>query len=169
MRRCQARLSISARSTPSTVIRPDGHRLRATVTVFDPARDLALLAVPGLGEDPLPVATGKVGTTAAVFGHPGGQPSLRVSPASIRQQVNALGQDLYALGVTRRAVYVLAAKLEPGDSGAGLVDPDGNVVGVAFAISPDNPQTAYALATSELHHVLEAPRASPALTGPCVG
>ena len=81
---------VVAGETRTTVIRPDGHRLRATVTVFDPARDLALLAVPGLGEDPLPLATGKVGTTAAVFGHPGGQPSLRVSPASIRQQVNVI-------------------------------------------------------------------------------
>lgn len=160
---------VVAGETRTTVIRPDGRRLRAEVTVFDPARDLALLQVPGLGEEPLPLGTGRVGTTAAVFGHPGGQAALRVSPAGIRQQVNALGQDLYELGVTRRAVFVLAANLEPGDSGAGLVDADGAVVGVAFAISPNNPQTAYALATSELRHVLEADRSSPALTGPCVG
>jgi S1-C subfamily serine protease len=160
---------VVAGQTRTTVTRPDGHRLRAEVTLFDPVRDLALLAVPGLGEDPLPLATGRVGTTAAVFGHPGGQRALRVSPASLRQRVNALGQDLYALGVTRRAVYVLAARLEPGDSGGGLVDPEGEVVGVAFAISPDNPTTAYALATSELRSVLEADRAGPVTTGPCIG
>ena len=152
----------------TTVVRPDGRRLRAHVTVFDPARDLALLAVPGLGQTPLPLANGKVGTTAAVFGHPEGQAALEVSPAAIRQQVNALGPDLYELGVTRRAVFVLASELEPGDSGAALVDGDGHVVGVAFAISPDNSETAYALSTSELRTVLEAERQAPAPTGPCL-
>ena len=151
------------------VVRPDGRRLRAQVTVFDPARDLALLQVPGLDQAPLPLASGKVGTNAAVFGHPEGQEPLEISPASIRQQVNALGPDLYELGLTRRTVYVLAAELAPGDSGAGLVDPQGQVVGVAFAISPDNPTTAYALAVSELRSVLEAVREAPASTGPCLG
>lgn len=152
------------------VVRPDGRRLRATVTVFDPARDLALLAVPGLGQAPLPLANGKVGTTGAVFGHPEGQTPLEISPAAIRQQVNALGPDLYELGMTRRAVYVLAAKLAPGDSGGALVDADGNVVGVAFAISPDDEKiTAYALASSELRSVLEAPREARASTGLCIG
>jgi hypothetical protein len=138
------------------------------VTVFDPARDLALLAVPGLGQVPLTLAAGKVGTTAGVFGHPEGQAALEVSPAAIRQQVNALGPDLYDLGVTRRAVFVLASELAPGDSGAAVVDAEGHVVGVAFAISPDNPETAYALSTSELRSVLEAERQAPAPTGPCL-
>ena len=152
----------------TTVVRPDGRRLRAQVTVFDPARDLALLSVPGLDQAPLPLANGRVGTTAAVFGHPEGQVPLKITPAAIRQQVNALGPDLYDLGVTRRAVLVLAADLAPGDSGAALVDADGQVVGVAFAISPDNSKTAYALSTSELRTVLAAERQAPAPTGPCL-
>ncbi|MGI8985047.1 MAG: MarP family serine protease [Acidimicrobiales bacterium] len=152
----------------TTVVRPDGRRLRAQVTVFDPARDLALLAVPGLDQAPLPLADGRVGTNAGVFGHPAGQAPLEISPAAIRAKVNALGSDLYDLGLTRRSVLVLAAELEPGDSGGALVDAAGQVVGVAFAISPDSPDTAYALATSELRRVLEADRRSPAPTGPCL-
>lgn len=151
------------------VVRPDGRRLRAQVAVFDPIRDLALLTVPGLGQAPLPLADGRVGTTAAVFGHPEGRTRLEISPAAIRQQVNALGPDLYQLGMTRRAVYVLAAELAPGDSGAGLVNAQGQVVGVAFAISPDDRETAYALAASELRSVLTAAREAPASTGPCIG
>ena len=151
------------------VIRPDGRRLRAQVTVFDPVRDLALLQVPGLDQAPLTLAEGRVGTTAAVFGHPEGQTKLEISPAAIRQQVNALGPDLYQLGMTRRAVYVLAAELAPGDSGGALVNADGQVVGVAFAISPDNRGTAYALAVSELRSVLAAARETPASTGLCIG
>lgn len=153
----------------TSVVRPDGRRLPAEVVVFDPARDLALLEVPGLAQAPLPLATAKVGTTAAVFGHPDGQTPLEISPAAIRQQVNALGRDLYELGVTRRAVYVLAADLAPGDSGGALVDADGQVVGVAFAISRDNASTAYALAVAELRDVLAAERQVPAGTGPCLG
>ncbi|HJV09802.1 MAG TPA: MarP family serine protease [Acidimicrobiales bacterium] len=152
----------------TAVIRPDGRRLPAEVAVFDPTRDLALLAVPGLGQAPLPLAAAKVGTTAAVFGHPAGQDDVEVSPASIRQQVNALGPDLYELGMTRRAVLILASELAPGDSGGALVDQDGHVVGVAFAISPESDSTAYALSTSEVRTVLEAERQSPAPTGPCL-
>jgi S1-C subfamily serine protease len=92
-----------------------------------------------------------------------------VSPAAIRQQVNALGRDIYDLAITRRTVYVLASELAPGDSGAALVNADGEVVGVAFAISPDRPETAYALAVSELRSVLEAERELPAPTGLCIG
>ena len=55
------------------VVRPDGTRLEATAVAFDPDRDLALLSVPGLGQPPLAIAAGAVGTTVAVFGHPGGQ------------------------------------------------------------------------------------------------
>ncbi len=151
------------------VVRPDGRRLRAQVVVFDPVRDLALLEVPGLAQAPLALANGRVGTTAGVFGHPRGQMSLEISPAGIRQQVTALDPDLYGVAITRRTVYVLAADLAPGDSGAALVDPEGQVVGVAFAISPDQPGTAYALAVSELRAVLEADREAPASTGPCIG
>jgi S1-C subfamily serine protease len=153
----------------TTVVRPDGRRLRAQVAVFDPARDLALLQVPGLGQAPLPLGTGKIGSNVAVFGHPDGQAPLEISPAAIRQQVNALGHDLYEVAVTRRTVYVLAADLAPGDSGGALVDGDGEVVGVAFAISPDDDGTAYALAVSELRSVLQAEREVPTSTGPCIG
>ena len=64
---------------------------------------------------------------------------------------------------------MLAAQLAPGDSGAAVVDAAGQVVGVAFAVSPDSADTAYALTTSELRSVLEAERQSPAPTGPCLG
>ena len=159
---------VVAGETRTTVIRPDGHRLKALVTLFDPVRDLALLQVAGLGAAPLALATGRVDETVAVFGHPGGQAALRVAPAAIRQQLNALSEDLYQVGVTRRAVFVLAARLQPGDSGAAVTDADGDVVGVAFAISPDRSTVAYALAASELRQVLDEDRSSPVTTGPCI-
>ena len=152
----------------TSVITPSGRRLKATVVLFDPNRDLALLRVPGLGEAPLPIATAKAGTQGAVFGHPNGQTDLAVQPAAIRQQVTAVGRDLYDSHETRRQVFILASALQPGDSGGGLVNPTGAVVGVAFAIAPDRPGTAYALTTDELRPVLAAGGTAPVNTGPCL-
>jgi S1-C subfamily serine protease len=152
----------------TTVITPAGKHLKATVVQFDPNRDLALLRVPGLGQAPLPIATAKVGTEGAVFGHPNGQTPLAVSPAAIRQQVTAVGRDLYDSHETRRQVFILASDLAPGDSGGGLVNPAGAVVGVAFAIAPDRPGTAYALTTDELRPVLAAGGTGAVNTGPCL-
>ena len=150
------------------VIRPDGRRLEATVVTFDPDRDLAVLSVPGLGQQPLSVGTGAVGSEGAVFGHPGGQEQLRVAPSAVRQQVQAVGRDLYDSHSTRRNVFVLAANLRPGDSGGALVNGSGAVMGVAFAIAPDRPGTAYALTDQELRAVLAVPRPAPVSTGPCL-
>ena len=150
------------------VLRPDGRRFDATVVAFDPGRDLALLRVPGLNQAPLQVGEGEVGETGAVFGHPNGQDQLRIAPAAVRQRVEAVGRDLYDTRQTRRDVFILAAALQPGDSGAALVDQQGDVMGVAFAIAPDKSGTAYAVTTDELRPVLAAPRGGAASTGPCL-
>ena len=150
------------------VERLNGRRLAATVVVFDSRRDLAVLRVPGLGQEPLPIANAREGQSGAVFGHPGGQDALRVSPARINERVQAVGRDLYDQSQTRRDVFILAAALQPGDSGGALADASGSVVGVAFAIAPDRPGTSYALTSAELRAVLSLPRASGVSTGPCL-
>ncbi len=150
------------------VMRPDGRRLRASVVVFDSARDLAVLRVPGLRQTPLPVGSGRVGANGAVFGHPGGQNQLRIAPAAVRQQVQAVGRDLYDSRPTRRDVFILASDLRPGDSGGALVGQDGAVMGVAFAIAPDQRGTAYALTSKELNAALSLPRNRAVGTGPCL-
>ncbi|MHB1533544.1 MAG: MarP family serine protease [Acidimicrobiales bacterium] len=153
----------------TSVLLTSGRRLPARVVLFDPERDLALLSVPGLGEAPLPIATGHAGEVGAVFGHPEGQRALAVQPASISQQINAVGLDLYDQHKTRRAVFVLAAVLQHGDSGAPLVTTTGDVVGVVFAIAANQPTTAYALTSAELQADLAAPRTGAAIsTGPCL-
>jgi S1-C subfamily serine protease len=150
------------------VLRTDGQRLRATVVVFDPNRDLAVLRVPGLGRASLPVGDPDAGDEGAVYGHPQGQDELAIIPARVENEVNAQGLDLYGRSSIRRQVLILAAALAPGDSGGALVDVGGNVIGVAFAVAPDRPATAYALSSSELRTVLAQPRDNEADTGPCV-
>ena len=146
---------------------PDGRLLRAGIVVFDPNRDLALLEVPNLRLAPLPIASSKVGTEGAILGYPGGQNNVRVAPAVVRNETIADGTDIYRRSKTRRRVLFLAANLRQGDSGSAFIDTGGRVVGVAFAIAPDRPDTAYALADEELRALLAEPRARGA-GGRCV-
>lgn len=152
----------------TAVILPSGRRAPATVVAFDPNRDLALLAVPNLGEAPLTLAIGKQGQSGAVFGHPGGQAALAVTPAQVSQEVTAVGRDLYDRHATKRDVFVLNSALAQGDSGGALVNTTGSVIGVAFAIAPDAPGTSYALSTTELQAVLPTRAAAPVATGGCL-
>ncbi len=141
-----------------SVIRPDGRRLPARLVYFDSDRDIAFLSVRGLNQTPLSIVTAKVGDRGAVFGHPGGQDELRVAPARISSQVTARGRDLYDSRQTDRDVFVLSSTLHPGDSGGALTDLQGRVVGMAFAIAPDEANTAYALTSKELQAALAGPR-----------
>jgi len=145
----------------------DGSLLDARVVVFDPGRDLAVLRVPGLQRRPLPIADGQPGTSGGVFGYPGGAP-LRVQPFLVGDEVRAVGTDIYDRQRTEREVLILASQLRPGDSGSALVDGAGNVVGVAFAIAPDDPNVAYALDVVELQAVLAGDLGTPVGTGPCL-
>ncbi len=153
----------------TTVIRDDGKRFDGTVVAFDPDRDLALVSVSGFDRPALPVQSEPVadGTIGGVFGHPGGEP-LRIAPFRVARQITATGRDIYGAGTTERQVLELSAGLRPGDSGSALVDPTGEVVGVAFAIARDQSGVAYALAPSELAAVLRAQSASAVSTGPCL-
>jgi len=159
---------VVAGTTSTQVLRPDGRTLPATVQVFDPARDLAILSVPGLGQPSLPLASAVVGETDAVFGHPLGQVAVEVSPARVARRVTADIGDIYDRRSVARQILVLNADLEPGDSGAPLVNSAGKVVGVAFAVANLRRSTAYAVASEELVPVLAQQRKGPVSTGPCL-
>jgi S1-C subfamily serine protease len=149
------------------VVRTSGGAVHATVVAFDSDRDLAVLRVPDLQRDPLPVGDTEVGGRGAVFGYPGGG-NLERSPFEVAREVTATGRDLYHAKETQRRVFFLSAELRPGDSGGALVDPGGQVVGVAFAIAPDRRNVAYALTTDELRAVLDGDLSHEADTGPCL-
>jgi S1-C subfamily serine protease len=152
---------------PATEVqRQDGSSVPAALVAFDPERDLAVLSAPGLGAASLPIAESAVGQTGAVFGHPGGGP-LELSPFDVRQRVTARGADIYGRPGVERDVLVLASDLAPGDSGSALVDGEGRVVGVAFAVAPDRDGVAYALSTDELRSVLAEVGSGRVDAGPC--
>lgn len=149
------------------VERSDGSRVEATVVAFDAERDLAVLRASGLDRPALPVGSAGAGDRGGVYGHPGGG-GLEISPFEVAQEVRAQGTDIYDRDRTDRSVLFLATDLEPGDSGSALISPDGEVVGVAFAIAPDRDGVGYALTTDELRAVLDADLSSEVDAGPCL-
>lgn len=149
------------------VRRPDGEVRDAVVVVYDPERDLAILEVSGLGQEPLSRARAEVGADAVVIGYPGGQNTPRAAPARVEDRRTAVGRDIYGQQQTERRVLFLAADLRQGDSGSPVIDGQGQVVGIVFAISPDNPTAAFALDHDELEAALQAPR-NPGETGRCI-
>ncbi len=151
----------------STVELADGSTLEADVVAFDPDRDLAVLRTSGGGGPPLALRDATVGDVGGVFGRPGGGP-LEISPFRVADEITAVGRDIYDSGSTSREVLVLASELAPGDSGSALVDPAGDVIGVAFAVAPDKPGVAYALAIDELEPVLSGDLSRARDTGGCL-
>jgi S1-C subfamily serine protease len=152
----------------SSVIDSAGREMPATVVAFDPVRDLAVLSVPKLEAQPLARAKGAVGDEGAVYGHPRGGP-LQAAPARIGEEIVAVGTNIYRTSTSRRHVFVLASALAPGDSGGAVVNKNGDVVGVAFAIDPGRSATSYALTDEEVDPVLVAASAGTiADTGACL-
>ncbi|MEX2562386.1 MAG: MarP family serine protease [Nitriliruptoraceae bacterium] len=158
---------VVAGSSEIRVTFPDGTRHEATVVIFDPNRDLAVLAVENVTVRPLPIATDPASDEGAVVGYPGGQRAPRVAAARFERDISAAGRDIYGESATTRQVRVLSAKLERGDSGSPVVDDDGSVVGTVFAISPDQPDVVYAVHPDEMRQVLTAQH-RPGETGRCM-
>lgn len=118
----------------------------AVAVWFDPDLDIAILRVSNLAGSPLPLRRDLVTnkTAAVVLGYPGGG-SFTANPASVLDQFTATGRDIYGRGSTDRAVYELAADVEPGNSGGPLVNAAGEVIGVIFARSTSYQNVGYAL------------------------
>ncbi|MBW3084922.1 Serine protease [Austwickia sp. TVS 96-490-7B] len=139
-------------------------RLPAKVVAFDAARDLAVLAVPGLTAAPLALGEDLAHSDSAVVaGYPRGGP-LRVEAARVREVLDAKGDDIYGQAQVQRKVYSLLATVQPGNSGGPLLSPDGKVSAVVFARSQDDPLTGYALTLDEVREVTAGVTTSSAVT-----
>lgn len=131
-----------------------GTRYRAEVVAFDPARDVAVLAVAGLPTPP--IRTGEplaAGDQAIVAGFPNNGPFSAV-PARVRRVLQATGDDIYGSAGARRQVYELFADIEPGNSGGPLVSTDGTMIGLIFARSQTDRETGYATTLREIEPIL---------------
>lgn len=146
---------VVAGAVGTTVVSADGQTFEGRVVRFDAANDLALIRVSaaGLG-DALEFADPDLGEELAVFGHPGGGPQ-RIAPVGLRERLRAAGKDIYDAKSTERPVMVLSGRLEPGDSGAPVVNRSGQMVGLAFAVAPDRRTTAYAVPVETVQRFLD--------------
>lgn len=126
-----------------------GRWLPATVVLYDPARDVAVLAVPGLSGTPLRFAgPARAGSSAVVAGYPQDGP-FRADAARIRGVQEARGPDIYHRTTVTRSIYSLRARVRPGNSGGPLLAADGRVYGVVFAAAVSDGNTGYALTAAE--------------------
>ena len=162
---------VVAGSTAVVVGFDGGSPVDATVVLFDPRLDVALLHAPDLRAAPLIFAASNParGTKGAALGHPGGAP-LRVIPAAVSNTYLAEGRDIYGSGRVTREIVELRAEINRGDSGGPLVLPDGTIGGVVYAEALSDPTVGYALSPVEV-----ASRVVPAIghtvtvsTGSCI-
>jgi S1-C subfamily serine protease len=123
----------------------------ATVVWFDPDLDFAVLRASGLAGAPLAIdsADEPRGTAGAVLGFPGGGP-FDAEPATVLDETEAVGRNIYDESTTLRSIYDLQANVEPGNSGGPLVLPNGSVIGVVFAKSITEQGIGYALTAQQI-------------------
>jgi S1-C subfamily serine protease len=121
----------------------------ATVALFDPELDLAVLRAPDVRIPGLAPADARPGTVGAVIGFPGGGPQ-QITPAQVQQRFTATGRDIFNEDLVNRDVLSVSASVRPGNSGGPVVDQNGRYVGAIFASSISNPSHAYALAADEI-------------------
>lgn len=138
-----------------TVTANDGRTYPATVVLYDPERDVAVLDVPGL-QAPALVFAGQAtrGEGAVVAGFPENGPFSPVA-ARVRAVEEARGPDIYQNKQVTRQIYSIYAVVRPGNSGGPLLDAvleagRPAVFGVVFAAAVDDAHTGYALTAHEV-------------------
>ncbi len=144
--------------------------LAARVVLFDPGRDVAVLAVPGLRQAALEFAPDPAddGGDAIVLGYPLDGP-FRADSARVVRRQQARGMDLYGERSVTREIYTVRGLVRQGNSGGPMIDPQGRVYGVVFAAAADDDRVGYVLTASEVRSAAEAGRSAtkPADTRGC--
>jgi S1-C subfamily serine protease len=127
----------------------DGPR-DGTVVVFDPERDLAVIYVPGLRAPVLPFVREPAapGADAIVLGYPLNGP-YNAQPARVRESGAITGPAIDDSADVTREIYTIRALVRRGNSGGPLVAPNGDVLGVIFAVAREDRNVGFALTAAE--------------------
>lgn len=162
---------VAGEGSGNTQVLVGGTAYGATPVYFDPSFDLAVLRTSAPLGPVLTISSSLVpnGTQAALLGYPEDGP-LRANPATVSEEVTAIGKDIYNSGSVTRGVYALDAIVQPGNSGGPLMGPGGQVIGVVFSRSTVYSNVGYALTSpgvlsrvqaAEQHHAAVS-------TGSCI-
>ena len=126
---------VVAGESETTVEDSGGREYEATVVLFDPNLDLALLRVRELNAPALPLADATPGQTGAAYGHPGGGALDTDARVRSEKTVPTAVNNMYGPGYASRSVLTFLGRIVAGYSGGPLVNGGGDVVGVVFAVS----------------------------------
>jgi S1-C subfamily serine protease len=88
------------------------------------------------------------GTGAEAAGYPENGP-FTLAPAVLTSTIDDVTAQATA-GASTRQVYQLSALIEPGNSGGPLITPGGQVIGVVYARSAQDPSVGYALTAAQV-------------------
>ncbi len=135
------------------VIDGRGRNQTATITWFDPSSDLAVLQITDRIAPGLPIGRARPGERAIIAAARPGQVASGVD-ASITRFVAVRIEDIYVEKIVHRDALELSAHIEKGDSGAGVIAPNGAVVGIVYARSRLDPNQAFALDDTEIARAL---------------
>ncbi len=131
----------------------DGRSLDGEIIAFNAIDDLALIRARGADFEPLPLGPAEDGTVGAVFGWEPG-PTVDPTPFRIDRPVTVRIEAVASDERIERRSWLLAARIEAGDSGAALVDTTGTVVGVAYATTTRGSSVAYAVRAERLEALI---------------
>ena len=134
-----------------TVTTASGRQRSATVVLYDPQVDIAVLYVPGLNLPALQFASqASPADNAVVAGYPLDSPDLQAAPARIGGIQNVQGLNIYQDSTVTRQIYEIRAVVKSGNSGGPLLSPSGTVDGVVFAAAIGVQDTGFALTAAEV-------------------
>lgn len=157
---------VAGQDDTSVLVGGEGEAQDATAVAYDPRNDVAVLRVPGLGAESLPLAEDPdEGTPAAVLGFPLDGP-YRVRNARLGATTEVLTQDAYGQGPVRRSIVSLRGLVQPGNSGGPVVDGSGRVVATVFAATTNGPRGGYGVPNAVVREALAGARDGVS-TGPC--
>lgn len=136
---------------------PDGEVLSGRAVHFDPASDLALIAVDGLDVAPLGISEGiDVGESGYVMGYPAGGPFSAGSAVVQARDVSAVN-NIYGSSPRPLEIFQLSADVRQGNSGGPLIDQSGDVAGVVFARAVEGSNVGFAITADQAGDVLTDP------------
>lgn len=150
-----------------TVRTREGTDLAATAALYRPRDDVAVLRVPGLALEPIPLAASpEPGAAGAIAGYPG-EGELRLVAARLGTTGEVRSQDSYGRGPIRREMTSFRADVERGNSGGPLIDREGRVLTTVFAsaLGP-GPAEGLGVPNAVVRRALER-AGGEAGTGPC--
>jgi S1-C subfamily serine protease len=150
----------------SVEVQQGSRALRASVVVFDPRRDVAVLDVPALSAPPLTFAPApaRANDSALVLGYPENG-DFDVRAARIRGRETVVGHDIYGSGTIDRDIYAIRSVVRSGNSGGPLLVANGQVLGMVFATALDSSDTGFALTNAEIATDAAAGRSASAAVG----